>query len=72
MGKIKYYIKCKGLIHAVVEIFRPVKTEHHMYEVISTQSISIFTLEEIKEKLIYIQIGAKEIVCHVPNSYEKT
>lgn len=72
MGKIKYYIKCKSTIYAVVEIFSSVKIKHHMYEVISNHSISIFKIEEITEKLIYIQIGAKEIVYHVPNSYEKT
>lgn len=72
MGKIKYYIKYNGIIYAVVEIFCPVKINYHMCEVISKQSLSLFTIEEIREKLIYIQVDAKEIVCRLPNSYEKT
>lgn len=72
MGKIKYYIKYKGIIYAVVENFRPIKINYHMCEVISKQSVSLFTIEEITEKLICIQVDAREIVCRLPNSYEKT
>lgn len=72
MGKIKYYIKYNRIIYAVVENFCPIKINYHMCEVISKQSISLFTIEEITEKLIYIQVDAKEIVCRLPNSYEKT
>lgn len=72
IGKIKYYIKSHGIVYAIVESYRPVEIKHHMYEVISKQSISIFTTKQITEKLIYMRIGAREIVCRIPNTYEKT
>lgn len=72
MGIINYYVKCNELIYALVEIYIAVENKNHLIEVISKESISLFLVEDIREKLIYMEIGSKKIVCRIPNRFEKT
>lgn len=72
VGKIEYYVESGYGNFALVDIFHTYATKNHLQEVESTKSVRMFKIEEIKEKLIYMKIGTKQIVSSLPNQYEKT
>lgn len=72
MGKIKYYIKFNNSIYVLVELFDVLKENDHLQEVTSKQSITLFKIGEVRAKLLYMEIGSRQIVCSIPNKYEKT
>lgn len=72
MGKIRFYVKHNETVYALVENFITLRTKHHLIEVYSKKSISLYRVAEIKTKLIYMEINKKQIVCSIPNKYEKT
>lgn len=72
MGKIKYFIQTETVVYALVENFVEEKRSNHLVEVISTNSFSLFNVSKIGKKLLFLKIGLREIVCDVPNNYEKS
>lgn len=72
IGKIRYYIKYNESKYALVELYDVFKENFHLQEVVPKQSIELFKIAEIKEKLIYMEIGSRKIVCNIPNNFEKT
>lgn len=72
LGQIKYFVEFKDSVYAMIEIFIKLKTTDHLKEVITTKSLSLIPAHDIKEKLIYMKIGSKEVACNIPNNYEKT
>lgn len=72
IGQISYFIRYDGSSYALVELFDIIKENFHLREVVPKRSIEIFKIDEIAEKLIYMEIGSRRIVCNIPNNFEKT
>lgn len=72
IGQIRYFIKCNESYYALVELFDICKENYHLQEVVPKQSIELFKIADIQEKLIYMEIGNRKIVCNIPNNFEKT
>lgn len=72
IGSIRYFIKYNESYYALAELFDIFKENYHMQVVVPKQSIKLFKIAEIEEKLIYMEIGSRKIVCNVPNKFEKT
>lgn len=62
MGKVRYYIKCNEFLYALVENFITVEKLNHLEEVEPTNSLSVIKIENMKEELVYMEIGRKKIV----------
>lgn len=72
MGKIRYFVHCDESIYAVLELFDLVKESEHLREVEPKHNLKIFKINDIKDKLIYMNIFGRKIVSKFPNKYEKT
>lgn len=72
MGKIRYFIETGMNVYALVANFTEYERSDHLIEVIENKSFSLFSIKEIAKKLLYFKMLTKEIVCEVPNNYEKS
>lgn len=72
IGRIKYFAEFEHRIYAMLETYIIQKTTDHLKEVIVTGSNAFIPTHEIEEKLIYMIISSRVIVCRIPNKYEKT
>lgn len=72
MGNVKYYIRFDGVIYALTNMLSVTEHKHHFRTVIPSNSLLLHRVEKIKEKLIYMEIESKRIICRFPNKYEKT
>lgn len=72
MGRIRYFLKFNESNYVLVELFETIKENDHLQEIVSKQSIKLFDIEEIQEKLIYVELEKRMIVSNIPNNYEKT
>lgn len=71
LGMIKYFVKCNS-VFAVVDLFHIIKTKNHLKEVEPKKIVAVFKIEDLEDKLKYMEIGLKHIVSRIPNNYEKT
>lgn len=72
IGNIMYYIYYDGIVYALAKMFDVNHINHHFHEVILTQSILLHPAENMREKLIYMKLGLRQVVCRIPNNCEKT
>lgn len=70
MGKVNFYFLDKGISYAVIEEYQHIQKENHILEVIAKNAI-IIPANEIKGKLICMEIAGKIYVTSAPNNYEK-
>lgn len=72
MGIIRYFVKFNESNYALVDLYDMIKENDHLQEVVPKRSMQLFDIAEIQEKLIYMEIGSRKIICNIPNNYEKT
>lgn len=72
MGKIRYFIETGSNVYALVANFTEHERSDHLIEVIESKTFSLFSITAIAKKLLYFKMLTKEIVCEVPNNYEKS
>lgn len=72
IGAIQYYFTSAHELYAVVELFTVVKCVDHLIEIEASSTYYAKNINEIDQKLIYMNINSKKIVTKIPNRYEKT
>lgn len=72
IGHIIYYVSFNKVVYALTNVLSVIENSHHFQIVIPSNSILLHRVENIREKLIYMEIDSKRIVCKFPNNYEKT
>lgn len=72
MGCVKFYFVHDCTIYCILDVYKVVEELDHFSIVESTGNNEVFEVCNIKQKLIYLKIGTKEITTSIPNRFEKT
>lgn len=72
MGTVKHYIKFEECVYAFVEIFEICDTSNHLLEVTSTKSFKVVYASDIEKKMMFFDVGSKQIACSIPNKFERS
>lgn len=70
IGKIKFYIEHEKKYYFVMEEFSFVENVYHIAEIKPKQIDSIHLVDQIDEKLIYLNYGDQHFVTKRPNQFE--
>lgn len=71
-GVIHFFFKYNNIGYVYYEKFKTCSETDHLIEVQSTSSFLIEEIENITEKLIFMEINNRKYVTRIPNHYEKT
>lgn len=72
LGTIEFFFMFDGDLHVLYEKFKIHCENHHLQEVERTSNFAIQKAENIRVKLIFLQIRGRNIVTRIPNHHEKT
>lgn len=72
LGMAVYYIIKDVKVFVLLNLYKEVKTNFHLKEVISTEEYKIFPFDCIEKKMLYLQFGNIQVITEPPNYYEKT
>lgn len=71
-GVAIFYKYHNSNIFVFIRIYNEVKRNFHLIEVCPTEICTIYSVEDVKQKLMYLTFATKEVVTIEPNRYEKT
>lgn len=71
-GTAEFYVIKKKEIFVLLNIYVEVKKNHHLCEVESTNTVSVYPFDFVKDKLILLTFGTTHVVAKEPNKYEKS
>lgn len=72
IGIVHFYVVDNDHALALIEIYQVIETTDHLKVIQSTKINKFFDVNKIKQKMLYMKIEKSEIVCTVPNRFEKT
>lgn len=72
IAAIQFYFVSNRHVYALAEIYIIIDSIDHLMQLQSTNIKKIVRIEEIAQKLIYMDIAKREIVTSIPNKFEKT
>lgn len=71
IGKAMFYYESDGQNYVVLEEFEIIERFDHIFKVASTKRNILASINDIKQKYIYMAVGLHQYISSVPNSYEK-
>lgn len=72
IGIVEYYFAVEDSAYACISIYEIIDSIDHLKVVRPTDTRKIFSVDKIKCKLMYLKIEQHEIICKIPNRFEKT
>lgn len=72
IGIVKFYFEHDFVIYGLLESYEVMENMDQFSIVRPTGSDELFEVSNIKQKLMYLNIGHQEIITSIPNRFEKT
>lgn len=71
IGKVKFYLEYRKKTYAIIEEFEVIDYIYHILEVQPTHRNILVTVDDIKQKYMYLKVGLHQYIVSPPNPYEK-
>lgn len=70
IGAVQFFVQNDERVFVVIESYKIIEKNHHLLRIKATKEYEMFDCHQIHCKLMYMQIGAFEIVSQLPNFFE--
>lgn len=72
VGAVSFYFVSDFNVNVYIELYDLIEKNDQFHIVQPSQLSGVFSIKNIANKLIYMKIGARDVVTERPNSYEKS
>lgn len=71
VGAAAFYVMDESSVYVLIQMYNEQQKNYHLTEIYPTQNYSVFPLDSIKEKVLYLKFSTIEVITKEPCMYER-